>query len=74
VIPSVRKQHNSSKVAAVVVDIASPRLRLICGEFVVATDAMVEQAILHHALCYVYGMMVCRLLLTRMYSDLKCLR
>jgi hypothetical protein len=48
VIPSVRKQQNSSKKAAVY--IGSPRLRLLCGEIVVATDAMVEQVI-HHPLC-----------------------
>jgi hypothetical protein len=45
VIPSVRKQQNSSKAAAVYID--SPRLRLLCGEIVVVTDAMVEQATRH---------------------------
>jgi hypothetical protein len=46
VITSVRKEQTSSKIAAVY--IGSPRLRLLCGEIVVAMDAMVEQAI-HHS-------------------------
>jgi hypothetical protein len=45
VIPSDRKQQSSSKIAAV--DIDSPRLCLLCGEIVVAADAMVEHAPRH---------------------------
>jgi hypothetical protein len=65
VIPSVRKQQNSSKAAAVYID--SPRLRLLCGEVVVVTDAMVEQATRHQishlkqSRCHLLVIVVCLL-------------